>query len=267
MMLALALGVLVGVLLGVTGAGGGILAVPALVAGFGWSMQQAAPVALIAVAGSAAIGALDGLRRKIARYRAALLMAACGMSMTPLGARAAHGLPQQALMVGFAMIMLMIAVRMLSDRQSADERRAELALWSGARINPETGRFIWTAPTAVLLGAIGATGGFLTGLLGVGGGFVLVPLLRRFTELSMQAVVATALMVVALVGTGGVFATLAQGATIEPLPTALFAGASASGMVIGRIVGGRLPPDRVQQAFAGVLVLVATGMLAMALTK
>ena len=56
MLLSLLLGVLVGAVLGLTGAGGGILAVPALVVGMGWSMQQAAPVALVAVAGGAAVG-------------------------------------------------------------------------------------------------------------------------------------------------------------------------------------------------------------------
>lgn len=267
MSIAMLVGVVIGALLGITGAGGGILAVPALVATFGWSMQQAAPVALIAVAGSAAIGAIDGLRQGIARYRAALLMAAAGMSMTPLGASAAHALPQQTLMVGFSMIMLMVAVRMLSDRQSDAERRAELAIWGWGRINPETGRFVWSWGTALLLLAIGATVGFLTGLLGVGGGFVLVPLLRRFTNLSMPGVVATALMTVALVGSSGVFAALAQGATIEPLPTVLFAAACAIGMVLGRMVGRRLPPARVQQAFAAVLLLVATGMLVLALMQ
>ncbi|NIE88178.1 TSUP family transporter, partial [Burkholderia sp. Tr-860] len=67
MTIALILGALVGAVLGLTGAGGGILAVPALVAGLGWTIQQATPVALIAVAGSAAIGALEAFRRRLVR--------------------------------------------------------------------------------------------------------------------------------------------------------------------------------------------------------
>jgi uncharacterized protein len=62
MLTSLILGAIVGAVLGLTGAGGGILAVPALVAGMGWPMQQATPVALVAVAGSAAIGALEAFR-------------------------------------------------------------------------------------------------------------------------------------------------------------------------------------------------------------
>lgn len=59
MLISLVLGSIVGAVLGLTGAGGGILAVPALVVGMGWPMQQATPVALVAVAGSAALGALE----------------------------------------------------------------------------------------------------------------------------------------------------------------------------------------------------------------
>ncbi|MCP6726012.1 TSUP family transporter, partial [Klebsiella pneumoniae] len=68
MPLTLLLGALVGAVLGLTGAGGGILAVPALMASQGWSVQQAAPVALLAVAAGAALGAWEGWRRGEVRY-------------------------------------------------------------------------------------------------------------------------------------------------------------------------------------------------------
>ena len=74
MEISLILGVVVGVVLGLTGAGGGILAVPALVIGMGWSVQEATPVALIAVASGAALGAFDGLCKGLVRYKAALVM-------------------------------------------------------------------------------------------------------------------------------------------------------------------------------------------------
>ena len=95
MALSLILGILVGGVMGVTGAGGGILAVPALVGGLGWTVQQAAPVALIAVASGASIGALDGLRRGQVRYRAAILMAVVGIPCTSPGLQLAHSLSPQ----------------------------------------------------------------------------------------------------------------------------------------------------------------------------
>ncbi|MBB5407527.1 putative membrane protein YfcA [Paraburkholderia sp. HC6.4b] len=106
-------GALVGAILGLTGAGGSILAVPGLVFGMGWPLQQATPVALVAVAGSAAVGALEALRKRLVRYRAALLMAAAGVPATAAGARLAHAFPQRVLLALFAAVMLVVAFRLL----------------------------------------------------------------------------------------------------------------------------------------------------------
>src|SRR3984885_3085361 len=111
MLTSLILGALVGAVLGLTGAGGGILAVPALVVGMGRPIQQASPVALIAVAGSAAIGAVEAFRRGLVRYRPALLMALAGVPVTSLGASLAHKLPQRLLIELFAGVMLLVALR------------------------------------------------------------------------------------------------------------------------------------------------------------
>ena len=97
--------------MGLTGAGGGILAVPVLVTGMHWSMQQAAPVALIAVAAGAAVGAVDGFRHRLVRYKAAMLMAVCGIPVTRLGQYWAHLLPQFLLMGSFALLMQLVSWR------------------------------------------------------------------------------------------------------------------------------------------------------------
>ncbi|WP_241137097.1 TSUP family transporter, partial [Achromobacter xylosoxidans] len=82
---ALWLGLCIGASLGLTGAGGGILAVPALMFGLHMSLAQAAPVALIAVGAASAVGAIQGLRSGLVRYKAALLMAITGAITAPLG--------------------------------------------------------------------------------------------------------------------------------------------------------------------------------------
>lgn len=134
MLISLILGSLVGAVLGMTGAGGGILAVPALVAGMGWSMQQATPVALIAVAGSAAIGTAEAWRRRLVRYRAALVMTAAGMPMTSLGVRLAHRLPQRLLMLMFALVMLSSRSVCFGRPRAARSRRRNRAGVSPASI-------------------------------------------------------------------------------------------------------------------------------------
>ena len=109
MLLASLFGVVMGLILGLTGAGGGILAVPALVLGLGWTMTQAAPVALFAVGSAAAVGAIDGLRHGLVRYRAALLIAALGAVFSPVGIYFAHQLPEKVLMILFSLLMVMVA--------------------------------------------------------------------------------------------------------------------------------------------------------------
>ncbi len=259
MIVTLLLGVLIGIILGLTGTGGAILSVPALVFSMGWSMQQAAPVALVAVAVSTAIGAAEGLRHKLVRYRAAMLMAAIGMMIAPLGIQTARMVPQQWLGILFAMIMLLVAARLLqpdvqNPGQSADSHKA-------GRLNPGTGRFHWTWPTRVLLGAIGAFTGFIAGLLGVGGGFVLVPMLRRFTDVSIQGIVATALLVTALVATGAVTSALFQGAILPIGITLLFTTATVIGMLIGRRLSRHVSARQVQLGFAGILFVVAGSLM------
>ncbi|GAC1411516.1 MAG: sulfite exporter TauE/SafE family protein [Burkholderiaceae bacterium] len=259
MLISVILGVIVGGILGLTGAGGGILAVPALVVGMGWPMQQAAPVALIAVAGSAAIGAAEALRRCLVRYKAAVLMAVAGVPVTGVGIRVAQALPQRVLLGLFACVMLVVAARLfMQARQATQDADREYRL---AQINPATGRFTWTWPTAVLLAAIGAATGFMTGLLGVGGGFVIVPMLRRFTNVSMHGIVATSLLVIALVGFGGVITSVAHGTTFPMALTVYFTLATAVGMLLGRLLSSRLSARHVQMGFAGVLVVVALGLL------
>ncbi|WP_166365603.1 sulfite exporter TauE/SafE family protein [Pseudomonas akapageensis] len=264
MAISLILGMLVGAVLGLTGAGGGILAVPVLVAGMGWTMQQAAPVALVAVVGSAVLGALEGLRKKLVRYRAAMLMALSGVPFTLVGLHVAQVTPQRWLMGIFGLVMLFVGLRLLLQKQDSAAMNIETTMRI-ARIDPQTGRFQWCLGTGLLLGSIGALTGFLTGLLGVGGGFVIVPLLRRYTNVSMHGVVATSLMVIALVGTGGIVVALVHGAVMPVKATVLFALTTAMGMAAGRQLAGRLSGRHVQRGFAAVLIVVALGLVTRAL--
>ncbi|MEY3777377.1 MAG: hypothetical protein RIR83_1422 [Pseudomonadota bacterium] len=87
------LGLILGLLMGLTGAGGGILTVPFLVIGLGLTIVEASPIAMVTIAISASLGAIIGLRKKILRYKAALLMASFGLMLSPFGIWLAHQLP------------------------------------------------------------------------------------------------------------------------------------------------------------------------------
>lgn len=257
MMTATLLGLCIGVSLGLTGAGGGILAVPALMFGLGLTLTQAAPVALIAVGIASAVGALQGLMRGLVRYKAAMLMAAVGALTAPLGLSLAHRLPAHWLSLTFAGVMLLVAARMVQQsRHRAAAQDAAEPPPKACLLSPETGRFVWNRLTAATLGAIGAVSGLCTGMLGVGGGFIIVPALTHFSDARMISIVSTSLMVIALVSAATVGSALLHGLTLTAAQWA-FVGAAIAGMVAGRTLAPRVPQAVLQRVFAVVCVAVA----------
>jgi uncharacterized protein len=270
--MTLLLGVAVGLTLGLTGAGGSIVAVPLLMLALGWSLPQAAPVALLAVAAAAALGTWVAWDKAYVRYRAAMLMGVLGAAVAPLGMRAAHAAPTSLLAGAFAVLMLYVAVRMFRQaRRAPGEAAVVRATVAGdalaargpvCRLDRSTGRLLWTRPCAAVLAGIGAGAGFLAGLLGVGGGFVIVPGLRTATELSMHSAVATSLMTIAITA-GGAVALAQLGGVALPWAAALpFVGGALAGMVAERRIAPRVAGPRLQQGFAVLTGIAGLGMLA-----
>lgn len=261
MLIDLGLGLLVGIILALTGAGGGILAVPLLIFGAGMSVAQAGPVGLLAVGMAAALGAVLGLKAGIVRYRAALLIATTGMLMSPLGLWLAHHTDNRWLSVLFALVLLFVAYKAFdraTKEQSPGVEEPHSAL--PCRQDDSSGRFVWTAGCARSLALSGTLAGLLSGMLGVGGGFVIVPALRRYTSLQMQATVATSLAVIALVSVSGVLSSSLSGAMNWRVGIPFSVGTLA-GMLGGRVISARLAGPHLQIGFAVVSAVVAVGMI------
>jgi uncharacterized protein len=258
--LGLALGAVVGLILALAGAGGGILAVPLLVFGLHLTIMQAAPVGLIAVGAASAFGAVLGLREGLVRYRAAALIGITGMLLAPLGVRLARLVPNQPLMVAFSLLLAWVALRMFNQsrggRPPAEDTPAQLP----CVLNPSEGRLIWTMPCAWALAGTGAVSGVLSGLLGVGGGFVIVPSLTRYTNLAVRSVFATSLAVIALVSIGGVGAAAWQGAIAWNIAGPFALGAVVA-LLAGRRIAARVAGARLQQGFAVTSAVVAVLLL------
>ena len=142
------LGLIVGVVLGLTGAGGAILAVPLLVSGAGTSVAGAGPIGLMAVGMAAALGALLGLRAGTVRYRAALLVAGAGMLLAPFGLWAARQADNRALAVLFALVLLYVALKSVRQAGAAATPARSHTV---CRRDGDSGRFIWTRPCARVL--------------------------------------------------------------------------------------------------------------------
>jgi uncharacterized membrane protein YfcA len=260
-MTAIALGALVGLVLGLTGAGGSIFAVPLLIWGLGWTLPQAVPVALIAVCVGAGFGTVAAWDVRLVRYRAALLMALGAWLMAPFGLRTAKVLDIDTLTLLFALVLVLVGIRMLvqASRAPADAQvlRSSVAM---CQLDPGTGRFDWTRLGFAAIAGIGLLTGLLAGLLGVGGGFVIVPALRASTDLSMHSAVATSLMAIALISGGTVAVAAWQGQDIAWLVALPFVAGTVLGMVAGRQLAPRLAGPRLQQGFAVAMLGVAVSM-------
>lgn len=151
------LGLVIGIILALTGAGGAILAVPALVFGAHQSVAQAGPVGLLAVGMAAALGAVLGLRAGTVRYRAALLISAAGMALSPLGLWLAQRIENRWLTLVFAMVLLFVAYRTyrqantpasLSSDDAMDTPHASAMQTRGASSGQRHARVHWHCPAA-----------------------------------------------------------------------------------------------------------------------
>lgn len=263
LILAAALGSLIGLLLGLTGAGGGILAVPALTLVLGWSMTQAAPIALLAVASAAAIGLIDGFKRRLVRYRAAALISVTGIAATPFGQHFARVLPESWLVGLFVFTMLIVAFRLwiLASGNGGSNESCEPEDIRVRRIRMDTGRILWNPTSFTTLSLIGVLTGLTTGLLGVGGGFIIVPALLRCSNITLDGIVATSLMVIALVSSGAVVSAWTAG-HIDPSASAgLFIAGAMIGMLLGRLLTQHLPKQAVLRMLSVLIVGVSLAML------
>ncbi len=258
---AFALGAVVGLLLALTGAGGGILAVPLLVFALHLGVAAAAPIGLLAVGLAAAMSAALGLRDGIVRYRAALLMGGLAMVLAPLGVLAAQRVPNTPLTIAFAAVLAVAAWRMWQRaRHAADGHDGVTRAALPCVLDARDGRLVWTRPCAQALAFTGVVAGVLSGLLGVGGGFVIVPALTRFTELSARSVVATSLAVIALASVGGVGAAAWHGAIAWDIALP-FAIGSVAASLLARLIATHVAGPRLQQGFAIVSAGVALLLL------
>lgn len=258
-MLVIALGTVVGLIMALTGAGGGILAVPLLIFATGMTVAQAGPVGLLAVGMSASLGAILGLRTGTVRYRAALLMAAAGVVCSPIGIWLASQINEDVMSALFSMVLMFVAYRIF--KQSHHDLVVEQETGQSLPCNLDTDkkRLVWTKPCGRALAMFGGCAGLFSGLLGVGGGFVIVPVLQHFTDLTMKSIVATSLAVIALVSLSGVVASTLRGGMnwSVALP---FCGGALVGILSGRLISKCLAGSQLQTAFAVVAALVALGM-------
>lgn len=250
LIIAPTIGIFVGLLMGLTGAGGGILSVPLLFFGLGLEVTQAVPIALFSVAISAAVGVLFDLKLKTLRYRAAILVGVFGAIFAPLGLWVSHKIPNAPLTIIFSIVLIVVSIRMfIRARGKYDCGRMQSWETPPCLLDESIGKLVWTTPCAKALIFSGIIAGFLSGLLGVGGGFVVTPALNKFTDLPMRSIVATSLAVLAIVSTVGALFAITAGVMQWNIALPFIVG-STVGLMIGRLLIAKMDGGHVQQIFA-----------------
>lgn len=269
--LGLVFGAVVGFTLGLTGGGGSIFAVPLLIYGLGMRTREAIGVSLAAVGVTALAGTLRRLARGEVEVPTGLVFAAAGMLGAPVGAWIGGRVPEGVLLVLFAVLMVFVAGRMwVQAMRRPDETRVVRAsvgpIPAGERRpscrREPSGRLHLTSGCFAVLIVTGLASGVLSGLFGVGGGFVIVPALVLVTGMGIHHAVATSLMVIAMVGASGVASSLAAGRPVPLALTGLFVAGGLAGMELGTLAGRRLGGPNLQKLFASAMVAVAAIIVA-----
>lgn len=233
------LGFGIGLSLGLLGGGGSILTVPALVYLVGQSPQAAVTASLVIVGANSTMGAFMHRAQGTLNWKVALVFGGVGMAAAYLAAGWSKAIPPTVLMILFAVLMLVVGLFMML-------KPSPLA--------PESGRSWWVTVTS------GAAVGLLTGFLGVGGGFLIVPALVMLVGLSMRQAVGTSLVVIAMNSLAGFLGHL-QGPPIDVTLVAIFVTAG----ILGALVGARLMhfarPEHLRKAFAVFVIGLAIFLL------
>jgi uncharacterized membrane protein YfcA len=242
--LALVLAIVIGLSLGILGGGGAIVTLPVLVYVAGIPTQKAVGMSLAVVGATSLIGSVVQYLRGHFHVQATLLFTLTGMAGAYFGAGLTHLLPPAVLLLLFACLMLVVGGAMLRGRRATDGTGA-------------------CRPLRCLM--IGAAVGVLTGFLGVGGGFLLVPTLVFFAGLDMRRAVGSSLAIIALNSIAGLVGQLRY-TELDWVLTSGFLAVALIGMGHGLALTGRIPEHTLRKLFAGFVLAVACVLLITNLT-
>jgi hypothetical protein len=259
--LASPLGFFIGLSLGALGGGGSILAVPALVYGAGQSPREATASSLLLVGIASIVGLRPHLRAGRVRVGIGVAFGVAGIPGSLLGSALNRRLDPDLLLLGFAGLVLLAAWRMLTGCPTCTKVGEDRTLGVGSGSEGGGGGAVVVATRVdvsrlLAIVAAGTAVGFLTGLFGVGGGFVIVPALTLLLGLNMPTAIGTSLLVIAMNSAVGLAARISS-SSIEWGVTLPFAVAAIAGVLTGGQLAGRLDPTRTLRWFAALLVAVA----------
>lgn len=255
MLLAVPGAIAIGLSLGLLGSGGSILTVPVLVYLIGQDEKVAIAGSLFIVGSIALAGGLQFLRAGFIQWRSVLVFGLPGMAGTWLGAALSAYLSGVMQLALFAVVMLVASILMLRPLDLQHAERRQRAAWK--------------------IAGDGLIVGIITGLVGVGGGFLIVPALVLLGGLSMHQAVATSLIIITLKSYSGFYKYLdvleQQSLELDWTTLGIVTALGIIGSVAGSKLARRLPQDKLKRWFAyfliamGIFILVRSGPAALGL--
>ncbi len=244
-LLAISLSLLIGVSLGLLGGGGSILTVPIMIYALGVEEKSAIASSLLVVGATSAVAVIAHARAGNVVWRTALIFAAAGMAGAFAGGKVAKFLPASLLLVLFAVIMFATAFFMWRGRK-APQKATTRAPGEGL-------------PIGIIL-LEGLVVGLVTGLVGAGGGFLVVPALALLGGLPMQKAVGSSLVVIALKSFAG-FAGYVSHVEVNWTLTGIVTAAAIAGSFVGARLARKVDQETLRKGFAVFVLTMAVFLL------
>lgn len=242
MITALLLGAGIGVSLGVLGGGGSIITLPALVYAAGVPAAEAVGMSLAVVGTTSMVGGGLNLERGLVHPKAAALFSSTGTIGALGGAQLTHLVSPAILLLLFAVLMIVIATLMLLRSGKPKPKPGTVCHWPRCAVT-------------------GLGVGVLTGFLGVGGGFLIVPAMMIFGRLATKTAIGTSLLVIAVNSFAGLIAHL-QKTSFDWGVAGMFTAVALIGMLVGLQLASRVPGKRLNRWFAWFVLAVAAFVVA-----
>lgn len=266
--LALIIGIAVGMVVGALGAGGGILAVPVLVYLLGQNPHGAAAGSLVIVLATALTALPGRIRAGNVRFKDGLIFAAVSMLGSFAGARLAGFVSGTVLMTAFATMITLMSLVMLRkgwvERKQAKAATATLTAETPEAVEQATSTPAASAPrkSAWLIALAALFTGLLTGFFGVGGGFIVVPILTLVLGFTIREAAGTSLLIMILAALAGLASRWGQPIDVDWYVVFAFMGGSMAGSFLGGPLSQKAAPHTLTLVFAALLGAVGLGTAA-----
>lgn len=247
------LAIAIGLSLGVLGGGGSVLALPVLVYVMGIETKVAIPMTLVIVGSVSLLAVIPQWRRGYVNLRLALIFGSATMIGAYLGARLA-ALPwitDTVQLLLFAVAMMVAAILMIRRQQRPPELTPPQSSLESQLYAPPVCKYCW-----LWLPTEGIGVGILTGLVGVGGGFAIVPALVLLGKIPMRQAIGTSLLIITANSVAAVWGYLGT-VNLDPRLTLTLTLAAASGSLMGSYLSHRISAKRLQQGFGYFLIGIA----------